>query len=334
MLSVGAWEGIVGTLVRPALAGTSTAAVLSSLSPAGTASARSLAQAVGMALPKEGDGVLDAAATRISGVHRSPFVVLPHGDSEEDSCERLVIDSCEDSYITVLRASSTVLLSNLRKCTVILGPSATTATIEACQQCHIVVAAGAISVANCADCIISMVTPSQPLFMGDCRGNTLAPYAARYNGLSAQLRGMPWGGASFNEQWGSPLCLSLTETDVALIATKAEPVDFSIMELDGTASVEEDARLLPTQYAHQVQRRAAAALHMREEVENGDLPFVQQQDLQSAIQTAFLVSSPARVPLTASTRVCLRQCIPCSRFWPLVYHLNLSVLYMPCRIGW
>jgi hypothetical protein len=290
---------VLGILLRPADPNDNLGGVMST-SPTVPSAPAAVARSMVSALPRDGEvtptNEMPLTAVRVTALHRAPFVLLPPGSNDDTAVlapGRLIVDSCDDAYISVLRATSSVLLSNLRRCTVVLGPATTCVAVDACQQCQIVLAAGAVTISNSADCSLYVHTPTQPVFLGDCRGNKLGPYAARYSRLADQLQALRWYRASSpatsaSEPWALPVHFSLTETDIALVARIMDPSDFIVMDADG--SEDSNTTLLSGQYAVLAAGRMAAAVHLREDIENGDFTFMQQRELQSAIQTAFLVS--------------------------------------------
>lgn len=112
----------------------------------------------------------------------------------------LTIASCKTCCRHVRIASCT-------DCTIVLGAVASLLRIENCENVQVIATARQLCGVNCHSCSLFLGTPRPPIFIGDNRFVTLAPYNTRYQALLTHMQqaGLAVGQPSM---WDHPLVVS------------------------------------------------------------------------------------------------------------------------------
>ena len=134
--------------------------------------------------PPTNNFLFPAKTVHIQGLTKS--VTLrdhPHCDSKE-----LKISNCEDSYIYINSAPTSVHMVNCVNCTIFIASVATLATVDKCENIALTVASNVLRISNTIDSKIFFYGPLPPIMFGDNRGITLAPHNANFLELFELLK--------------------------------------------------------------------------------------------------------------------------------------------------
>ena len=131
----------------------------------------------------------------VSSVHKSTVFktaaprahalsVPPGGaDSQLSVLPDATVEHCNDAFIYLLCPLRSVSIVASHNCTVVVGATAGVLSVEVCNGVRVVAASALVRIVNCVDSLFQLHTPHAPVIAGDCRGITLSPHCAQYNGL-------------------------------------------------------------------------------------------------------------------------------------------------------
>jgi TBCC domain-containing protein 1 len=121
-------------------------------------------------------------------VVRRPFDFLEEGGDRNASNDvSLRVADCEDAVVYLLAAVDFVSVVGCTDCVVVVGAASRAVRVERCRGVTLIAACRRLRVRNAARCTFHLGVVERPIFIGECRGNKVAPYNSFYESLEAHL---------------------------------------------------------------------------------------------------------------------------------------------------
>lgn len=131
-----------------------------------------------------GSGARSRSVVRVSGVHKGTAVRrerdAPRGSSAK-------VDRCVDAVVYLLAPFERATIARCSGCVVVIGACARALKVERCERVTIIAASRRVQARNVHECAFHLGVAEPPLFVGDCRGNFVAPYSTFYESLERHL---------------------------------------------------------------------------------------------------------------------------------------------------
>ncbi len=123
----------------------------------------------------------------LSSLHKDT-IIHEGGESPGGPQGDCRISYCSDSYIYILKPSRIVYILGCMNCTIVLGPTMKSVTLDLCENVKLVSFCRKLVVINSVDCTLYVHTPYSPLLLGDFRGLVFAPHNCNYSLLEEHIR--------------------------------------------------------------------------------------------------------------------------------------------------
>lgn len=117
------------------------------------------------------------------------------------------VADCEDAVVYLLAPAAYVSVVGCANCVVVVGAASRAVRVERCRRVTVIAAARRLRVRAAAECVFHLGVAERPVFLGECRGNVLAPYNTFYETLEADLEtaGLSVDALSV-DAWREPQC--------------------------------------------------------------------------------------------------------------------------------
>ena len=132
------------------------------------------------------------------------------------------VADCEDAVVYLLAPAAYVSVVGCANCVVVVGAASRAVRVERCRRVTVIAAARRLRVRAAAECVFHLGVAERPVFLGECRGNVLAPYNTFYETLEADLEtaGLSVDALSV-DAWREPQCaFANLSSDESLSQTK------------------------------------------------------------------------------------------------------------------
>lgn len=117
------------------------------------------------------------------------------------------VADCEDAVVYLLAPAAYVSVVGCANCVVVVGAASRAVRVERCRRVTVIAAARRLRVRAARECVFHLGVAERPVFLGECRGNVLAPYNTFYETLEADLEtaGLSVDALSV-DAWRDPQC--------------------------------------------------------------------------------------------------------------------------------
>jgi TBCC domain-containing protein 1 len=117
------------------------------------------------------------------------------------------VADCEDAVVYLLAPAAYVSVVGCANCVVVVGAASRAVRVERCRRVTVIAAARRLRVRAAVECVFHLGVAERPVFLGECRGNVLAPYNTFYETLEADLEtaGLSVDALSV-DAWREPQC--------------------------------------------------------------------------------------------------------------------------------
>ena len=116
---------------------------------------------------------------------RKGTVVRRRGDFPASASVRVA--DCEDAVVYLLAPAAYVSVVGCADCVVVVGAASRAVRVERCRRVTVIAAARLLRVRAARECVFHLGVAERPVFLGECRGNVVAPYNTFYETLEADL---------------------------------------------------------------------------------------------------------------------------------------------------
>ncbi|CCW71436.1 unnamed protein product [Phytomonas sp. Hart1] len=229
-----------------------------------------------------------------------------------------VIKDCAQSSIYLPAALPATRLTNLRNCTIALGPVSSVLCVEHCQNCQISALCGALIVSHCAEVTLFVCTNTPPLLMLENGGpNTLpnvcfAPYNSHYATLEKDLAltginpllnlwnvGLPSRQYLLPPEKFTPICFpTAAQASLGALSTRANPCALPEPYLNAVnlrlQSFQDVSNDLQKAYKHlEEEGRQDLAESLRNQIQALFLDWLQQSGQSSKLVDLLHTTAPS-----------------------------------------
>ena len=97
------------------------------------------------------------------------------------------VADCEDAVVYLLAPAAYVSVVGCADCVVVVGAASRAVRVERCRRVTVIAAARLLRVRAARECVFHLGVAERPVFLGECRGNVVAPYNTFYETLEADL---------------------------------------------------------------------------------------------------------------------------------------------------
>lgn len=199
------------------------------------------------------------------------------------------IQHCSQSYIYILSALKSAVVSDCRDVTIILGPVAILLDISNCRNLRIITMTRRIQISNCNKVAVYIRTPCRPLLLGSRNLNIrFGPYNTFYSLLEKQMQKA--GINTYLNLWDQCLCIynEMKTEDLAsqLLITPSQFNLFSVpFELEGDTKAIPGG--LPVLYQNSVDKKQQLLTDWQKTIAELHLTEEQKESIHKIIQQKF-----------------------------------------------
>lgn len=117
------------------------------------------------------------------------------------------VADCEDAVVYLLAPAAYVSVVGCANCVVVVGAASRAVRVERCRRVTVIAAARRLRVRAAVECVFHLGVAERPVFLGECRGNVLAPYNTFYETLEADLETASLSVDALSvDAWREPQC--------------------------------------------------------------------------------------------------------------------------------
>ena len=220
------------------------------------------------------------------------------------------VADCEDAVVYLLAPAAYVSVVGCANCVVVVGAASRAVRVERCRRVTVIAAARRLRVRAARECVFHLGVAERPVFLGECRGNVLAPYNTFYETLEADLEtaGLSVDALSV-DAWRDPQC-ALASGDESLAgdasprrgdAAGSEPPAVERMSPEAfapfivpfrgdtfsTKPTRANPFAVPDAYVAALDAKVRAVAALRGALRDARLGEEKKRDLQATIQAHF-----------------------------------------------
>ena len=135
---------------------------------------------------------------------RKGTAVRRRRDFPRDASARVA--DCEDAVVYLLAPAAYVSVVGCVDCVVVIGAASRAVRVERCRRVTVIAATRRLRVRAARECAFHLAVAEKPVFLGECRGNVVAPYNTFYETLEADLRTAGLRVEDLSSNWNDPQC--------------------------------------------------------------------------------------------------------------------------------
>ena len=120
------------------------------------------------------------------------------------------VADCEDAVVYLLAPVAYASIVGCTDCVVVVGAASRAVRVERCRRVTVIAAARRLRVRAARDCVFHLAVAERPVFLGECRGNVVAPYNTFYESLEADLKTARLRVDALTK-WSDPQCVFASE---------------------------------------------------------------------------------------------------------------------------
>jgi TBCC domain-containing protein 1 len=188
---------------------------------------------------------------------------------------------------------------------VVVGAVSRAVRVERCRRVTVIAATRRLRVRNARDCVFHLGVAERPVFLGECRGNVVAPYNTFYESLEADLKTAELRVDALT-QWSDPQCVFAQREETETEKDRDEPNERSKSER--TDRVVE--RLAPDAFAPFIvpfRGEKEKEKEKESKQKKADDAEIVTQANPFAVPDAYVAALDAKVRAVASLRGALRD---------------------------
>jgi TBCC domain-containing protein 1 len=213
------------------------------------------------------------------------------------------VADCEDAIVYLLAPMRYASIVGCTDCVVVVGAVSRAVRVERCRRVTVIAATRRLRVRNARDCVFHLGVAERPVFLGECRGNVVAPYNTFYESLEADLKTAELRVDALT-QWSDPQCVFAQREETETEKDRDEPNERSKSER--TDRVVE--RLAPETFApFIVPFRGEKEKEKESKQKKADDAEIVTQANPFAVPDAYVAALDAKVRAVASLRGALRD---------------------------